>query len=305
MKLRVASDGVSCKPELISLGRCGLQGFVGGILAAMALLLFYNIRGLNWASFIVVFWAAIPLIAAGMLGAIKAIPFWAVNCFRRSPLPVVARIILAGIISTSLWLFLLIREGHASIETLIISSGAVFLLTLPTSLLIGSRVRVGKFFTFRIGGLPLRLLSTGALSFCLLAVTIRRLLGVDVQQDIMFRYIPLVYLSLCLYLTFKPPRKTVLLIMALSLNLPVALALHLGNKFESDYGWHSGENTALFVFCTLLLAAWAIFIAAQPSVSEKVLRAEILPARAALPPGRDPDHQCLGSRFADWHERVA
>ena len=151
----------SCKPELISLGKCMLQGFVGGILAAMAVML-YLLRGWSLEHFGVVFWLAIPLLIGGVLGAIKAIPFWAVNCFRRSPLPVLARIILGGSVSTSFWVFLLIIDGGAPYKAIFISAGVVFLFSLPTSLLIGSRVGVGRFFTLRTGGLPLRLLSTGA-----------------------------------------------------------------------------------------------------------------------------------------------
>src|SRR6185503_5274069 len=161
----MTTHSASCKPELISLGKCMLQGFVGGILAAMALMLLFLICGTRLDSFVVVFWAVIPLVIGGFLGVIKAIPFWAVNCFRRSPLPVLARIILGGSVSTSFWVFLLIIDGGATYEFIFISGGVVFLLSLPTSLLIGSRVRVGKFFAFRIGGLPLRLLSTGALLF--------------------------------------------------------------------------------------------------------------------------------------------
>jgi len=172
------------------LGKCMLQGVVGGILAAMAVML-YLLRGWSLEHFGVVFWLAIPLLIGGVLGAIKAIPFWAVNCFRRSPLPVLARIILGGSVSTSFWAFLLIIDGGAPYKAIFISSSVVFLLSLPTSLLIGSRVRVGKFFTLRTGGLTPRLLRTGA------------------------------------------------------------------------------------------------------------------PERIALPPDRDPDHQCLGARFAEWQQRVA
>jgi len=194
VKVEMTTHTASCKPELISLGRCMLQGLVGGILAAMALILLYLIRGLTPNSFIVVFWATVPLVIGGFLGAIKAIPFWAVNCFRQSLLPVLVRIIVGGFVPTSLWIFILIREGQASIETLVISSGVVFLLSLPTSLLIGSRVRVGKFFSYSLGGLPLRLLSTIALLFCVLACASWQLLGVDIQQDIVSLLSPRVFL---------------------------------------------------------------------------------------------------------------
>ena len=291
----------SCKPELIKLGRCMLQGFVGGILAAMALMLFCLLRGLNVESFIVVFWATVPLVAAGVLGAIKAIPFWALNCFRKSPLPVVARIIMGGVVSTSLWLFLIIRDGHASNEFLVISAGVVFLLSLPTSLLIGSRLRVGKFFTSRVGGLPLRLMSTIALLFCVLGCATWQLLGVDVQQDIMFRYFPLVYFSLSLYLTIKPPRKIILLIAALSLNAPLGFVLTVSNEFQRDYGWHSGETTALRILCVALFIAWAIFI----PTAKKRLRIELTPARTSIACECNPDHHCLGSRFVEWQQRAA
>jgi len=277
-----------------------LQGLVGGVLAAMALMLFYLIRGLNLERFGVVFWLAIPLVIGGFLGAIKAIPFWALNCFLKSSLRVVPRIIIGGIGSTSLWVFILILDGGASNLTVVISTGVVFLLSLPTSLLIASRVRVRKFFT-PLGGLPLRLMSTIALLFCVLACASWQLLGVDVQQDIMFRYFPLVYFSLSLYLTIKPPNQTVLLIAALSLNAPLGYVLTVSNEFQSDYGWHSGETTALRVFCVALLIAWAIFI----PTAKKRLRIDIPPARTAIACECDPDHQCLGSRFAEWQQRAA
>lgn len=290
----------SCKPELILLGRSMLQGFVGGILAVMALLLSFNIGGVLWDSFIVIFWAAILLVIAGVLGAIKAIPFWALNCFLRSPLRVVPRIIMGGVVSTSLWMFW-ISDGHTSNGFIVLSSGAVFLLSLPTSLLIGSRVRVGKFFSFGIGGLPLRLLSTCALLFCVLACTSWRLLGEDVQQDVMFRYFPLVYFSSSLYLTIKPPHKTVLLIAALGLNAPLGMVLTLSNEFQRDYGWYSGETTALRILCITLLAAWAIFI----PTAKKRLRIDTSHATPAIACERDPHHECLGSRFTEWQQRVA
>ena len=291
----------SCKPELILLGRFMLQGIVGGIVAAMALVLFFVVPG-RLDRFMVVFWAAIPLVIGGFLGATKAIPFWALNCFRKTPLPIIARIIIGGVGSTSLWVFILILEGGASNLTVVINAGAVFLLSLPTSLLIGSRVRVGKCFAFGIGGLPLRLMSTIALLFCVLACAAAwRLLGVDVQQDIMFRYFPLVYFSLSLYLTIKPPHKTVLLIAALSLNTPLGFALTLSDEFQKDHGWYSGEATALRILCVALLIAWAIFI----PTAKKRLRIDIPLVRTAIPYECDPAHQCLGSRFAEWQQRAA
>lgn len=294
---------ISIEPELILLGRYSLQGFAGGLIAAMALMLLYLIRGLTLGSFIVVFWGAVPMVVAGVLGVFKAIPFWAVNCFKRSPLRARTRIILGGIVSTSLWVFLLIREGAAPVETLVLSSIVVFLLSLPTSLLIGSRVRAGRFFTSgSIGGLPLRLISTGGLLFCVLAVACWQLLGEDVQQDIMFRYFPLLYFSLSLYLTFRPPRKAVLLITALGLNVPLVLALRFGDKFQTDYGWVKGESTALFILCLALLTVWAFFITTQPNVaSKKALRAE---SSYAMLREADSNYQCLGSRFAEWQQRV-
>jgi len=143
----------SCKPELTLLGGYMLQGFVGGILVGMALILWCRIRGVTFDSF---FGLAILLVIGGFLGAIKAIPFWAVSCFRRSPLRVVPRIIIGGVVSTSFGIFLLICDGGASNSTLLISSGVIFLYSLPTSLLIGSRVRIEKFFSLFFGGLSLK-----------------------------------------------------------------------------------------------------------------------------------------------------
>src|SRR6185369_10393758 len=88
----------------------------------------------------------------------------AVSCFRRSPLRVVPRIIMGGIVSTSFGIFLLICDGGASNSTLLISSGVIFLYSLPTSLLIGSRVRIEKFFSLFFGGVSLKQPSTIAVT---------------------------------------------------------------------------------------------------------------------------------------------
>lgn len=143
----------SCKPELILLGRYMLQGFVGGMIALMASMLLCLLRGVRLESSIALVWAAVFLVIGGSLGAMKAIPFWALNCFRRTPLPVGARIIMGGVVSTSFWLFLLVCDGGAPNSTLLISSGVIFLYSLPTSLLIGSRVRVEKVFSLLSRGL--------------------------------------------------------------------------------------------------------------------------------------------------------
>ena len=154
----------SCKPELILLGRYMLQGFGGGMIAVMASMLLCLLRGVRLESSIALVWAAVFLVIGGFLGAIKAIPFWALNCFRRSPVPVGARIIVGGVVSTSFWLFLLICDGGAPNSALLISCGVIFLYSLPTSLLIGSRVRIEKFFSLFFGGLSLQQPSTIAVT---------------------------------------------------------------------------------------------------------------------------------------------
>ena len=296
-------------PDLISLLKCMLQGFVGGVFGAMVLMLLYLIFGSSPASFIVVLWAVVPIFVGGVLGTIKAIPFWTVNHLIKSPLSPLARVVAGGFVPTSLWLFVLIREGAATNETIIINAGVVSLITLPTSLLIGSGVRPEKFFMIgctdhpvALGRLPLRLLCTGALLFCVLAVASWQLLGEDVQQDVMFRYFPLVYFSLSLFLTFKAPPRTVLLIISLGLNAPLIAGLYMSNEFQVDYGWVKGQYAGLIILCTMVLAAWAVFVATQLSVSsKKVLRTYLAPA---FPRQRNLDHQCLGARFLEWHEHV-
>jgi hypothetical protein len=321
------TNRVSFNPELITLGKYMLQGLVGGIFAALALMLFYLIRGLNVASFFVVIWAVVPMVVGGVIGVIKAIPFWALNHFLRSPLPPLARVIVGGFVPTSLWLFFLIREGEANKEVVVISSCVVFLLSLPTSLLIGSRVRPERFFTagsnvflkngiykrlsvtdpsLVLGRLPLRLLSTGALLFYVLAVACWQLLGEDVQQDIMFRYFPLLYFSLSVYLTFRTPRKTILIILALTLSVPLLLAIYFSTNFCEDYGWGTDEYLTLLIIPTMLLAAWTIFVGTQLSVSLSTgQRAILSDKRPAIDGKPDHDHQCLGSRFTEWQQRAA
>ncbi len=317
---------VSYQSKEPGIGTYIFQGFAGGMLVGYLLMLLVLIGWPSPVNFVVMLYVCVPMFVVGGLGTIKAIPFWALNRFLGFRLPVLARIISGGFLPTSLWLFLLIREGKASDETLLISTGAVFLLSLPTSLLIGSRVRPWEFFTYGsmvfrengiyrrhtvtdapviLGGLMLRIIATGGLLLSVLVVACgRELIGKDIWKDFIFYYFPMFYFALSVYLTFRSPRKSVLLILGVILNVPLGLPLYLGSKFFIEIGWQAEDSTALFLVCTIFLAAWTGFIATQLSVtSKKDLLTDISHATHAMTQERDPGHQCLGSRFADWQER--
>ena len=194
------------------------------------------------------------------------------------------------------------------------------LSSLPTALLIGSNVKPWELFTFgsiavkrhRLGSksiwrtlatLPLRFLSMLALAVWILFVACWRVEVPFIDIAVTFS-VPAIYLFYTAYMTFRSPRKIIVLISGVVMSLPFALT-----AFWAYWGYFTfaPEKDLLIIggIASACVVVWALFIIARMSLRTtyvlpvSVLN-ELLSRRA-----NDPAHHCLGSRFLEWQQRIA
>ena len=88
------------------------------------------------------------------------------------------------------------------------------------------------------------------------------------------------------------------------MNVPTAYLFYSSYQINfKDESW--GEEIPWLVNMSgKFLIAWGIFLVARMCVG---LRTRTVPARPPVVfyPHKESDHHCLGSRFSEWHERVA
>jgi hypothetical protein len=200
--------------------------------------------------------------------------------------------------------------------------GIAWFTVLPVALLVGSQVKPWEFFTFgsiatsngtrigsrsvlaTLGTLPLRLLSIFASVVWVLTFVCERYIKSTAIGDDKLFTVPLVYFLVSTYLTFRSPRKLVLLAIGILLNVPTAFLFYTSYQINfKDELW--GEEIPWLVSMSgMFLIAWVLFLVARMCVG---LRRRTVPVRppVVFHPHKESDHHCLGSRFSEWHERVA
>jgi hypothetical protein len=196
-----------------------------------------------------------------------------------------------------------------------------FVSSLPTALLVGSGVKPWELFTFgsiavkggRLGSrsilktlatLPLRFLSMLALAEWILFFACQRVKGPFHNVIVVTFSVPVVYLFYSAYMTFRSPRRIVLLISGIGMSLPFALI-----AFRAYWiyfaTWPAKELLIKGVIASACVVIWALFLIARLSlrtshaIPVSVLN-ELLSRRA-----NNPAHHCLGSRFLEWQQRMA
>ena len=196
---------------------------------------------------------------------------------------------------------------------------------IPVALLVGSRVKPWEVFTFgSIAGatvnkqspasnilrtlltLPLRFMSIGAIALLLLYAT-PKIEVYDIDRILLvtlFLTVLLFYPLFSAYLTFRSPGKIALFVLGLVSNFPVIL---LSVACYRDYlrNPRSGEPLFNLVVCSSFIVAWAIFLVARLSAKTSPAPSLKIVDRKSIEYAKNLDHECLGSRFADWRERVA
>lgn len=313
------------------------QGLAGGMLAGficiVALVLWANQPNLRWVLPFTPFY----MIAGATAGAFQATLLWGAYRITGIQLRAPARVALTTVlVGLGAW-FVRYYAGIEYNVEFAIGVGISWLTASPVALLVGSRVKPWEFFTFgsiaidghgnrwrsnsvlaTFGTLPLRFLSLFALVYSTITFACKRQDGPSLYEpDVWDRFlfapnlfevavygIPLIYLVLNTYLTFRSPRKLVLLFIALLINIPVGFGAFIASTITIDpenFSW--GEDVLTIInSCSAFLVTWTVFLAARLSVRTKVGLNfnNVLPKR-----NNELEHHCLGSRFLEWREHAA
>ena len=303
-----------------------LQGLTGGALGAfiyLTLLCLYtgaDVSNSGRVGMLLLFVLVCMCLVGGTLGVIKATIMWGiyrVTGFQMTVLPRVAMTMLIGSIIGCMTIMsdqpLTLNDASSFVWPV----SVVWLTTLPAALFVGSRVKPWALFTFGsiavdhgrvsskslpaiLSTLPLRLLSLAALGIWILTFA-----GYWTHnqrpstQFILMFLIPASYFGLSAYLSFRSPRKQVLLAIGLLVNAPVVyLAVESYINYSTAY-WFAGLLLVFSAICSAFLLAWALFLVARLTARTHIAVHHVLSPLSEL------GHHCLGSRFMEWHEHAA
>ena len=305
-------------------GAFAVQGFAGGMLLGFILMVALLIA-FPAPNDRIIFLYIYPIMAVtGFFGLIKSIPFgFMYHVFgirMRAPVRVAA-----STVSLTLLTSYFAYRPFEDPRTLATIAGWCFLISLPTALLVGSRVRPWKILTywrvtFRkrgikerlrsshtlaiLGVLPLRVLSLGALGIGIAVTAATWSTGeLDFTRRALWLVVPIICFAVSAYVTFSSPSQFVLLALAFVINVPMTyLAIEHINVPESVWN-NSSIPMTLGIAYTSFICAWTAFVATRFVVEPK----DFLPAdaRAYLKVNNKQDHDCLGSRFLEWREHAA
>lgn len=300
------------------------QGLAGGMLSGLIFVLTLPLWGDDklhpgW----IIPLTPVYMIMGAIVGVVHATFIWGAYRVTGFQIRVLTRVTATTICIGLLALLIQYKSGGSHNSQFAIGVSIAWLTALPVSLLVGSLVKPWEFFTFgsiatshgtrigsrsilaTLGTLPLRLLSITGLIVWILTFICVRYTKTAVIGDHLLIPVPLVYLLVSTYLTFRSPRKLFLLVIAILLNIPTALLFYMSYEinFKDD---RYGEEIPMAVNMTgEFLVAWVLFLVARLSVGLRTRTAPVDRPAVVFYPHQQSEHQCLGSRFSEWHERVA
>jgi hypothetical protein len=301
-----------------------LQGLTGGTLVGFTCMLLLEFQTDRiFEHLLIVLYNPVVMIIGATFGFLLAVPLWVTYRLTGMRIKTPVRVVVSGIGLSLPVSFLIYKlDGKFEPRTQAIAAGVSFLISFPTALLVGSRVKAWFLFTFwsiaarrleskkrvrgaaifAVGGvLPLRLLSGSALVFWILSSARTWPASErDLKQGLIFGLIPIMYLALSVYLTFRSPRKFVLLAIGLAINIPIIyLSFFEAGLYPETYP--GDTHYVAILTTTIFLYAWAAFIAIRFAADAE----NSFPTTAVCAPlhgDNAPKHHCLGSRFLEWTE---
>lgn len=296
------------------------QGLAGGMLSGFIFALTIPFWAQNrlhpsWVISLTLFYMTI----GAVVGVVKATFMWGAYRITGFQIRVLTRVAATTICIVVIGGLIYYKAGITDNEQFAIGVAIAWLSALPVSLLVGSRVKPWEFFTFgsiaasngtrigsrsvlaTLGTLPLRFLSIFGLVVWSLTFVCMRFTETDVIGDELLITVPIIYLLVSTYLTFRSPRKLFLLVIGILINVPTAFLFYLSYEinFKDD---RYGEEIPMAVNMTgEFLLAWVLFLVARLCVG---LRTRTMPVRPPVVfyPHKESEHHCLGSRFSEWHE---
>ena len=302
-----------------------LQGFVGGMLTGFLFIIAVMIALPHPTNILVVIYVFPMMGITGVLGLIKSLPLGAtyhvLGIRMRAPVRMAASTISLTLFA-SYFSYTQFDDDPWLLPTI---AGWCFLISLPTALLVGSRVRPWDIFTYwrvtfrkhgikerlassgilAIGGvLPLRLLSLGALVTWIAVTAASWPIGEkEFSVRVLLYVVPITYFAVSAYLTFSSPSQYVLLAIGLLVNIPISYLSLFGYTIFPEGYWEHETPTNLGIAYTIFISAWVAFVTTRFIVEPKDFVAEN--ASVTLEVGDKQHHDCLGSRFLEWREHAA
>jgi len=295
-----------------------LGGFLSALIAAIAWRETY-ISAILELTFLTVF-------TGGIIGMIKATVMWGVYRLAGIQLRALARVTATSIIAS---LFIAVIGLRYEFDETFLPGCLVWALSvgIPVALLVGSRIKPWEIFTFgsiavgdafdqRSGSrsilrtlciFPLRFLSIGTLALWLLYLA-SQTKGIHLPGQILGGFLIFVivgaYPFFSAYVTFRSPRKTVLLACGVILNIPIAfIGLFYYGLYDKAY-WLGEAPLIISAFCGLFVAAWLIFLVARLSVRINPAPSPTI-SNKSIADAPNLGHECLGSRFVAWQHHEA
>jgi len=267
---------------------------------------------------------SLALFAGGIIGPIKATLMWAVFRLTGMQYRAITRVAATSILA---FLFIALIWRQFDFDDGFLRGSLIWTLSvgIPVAMLAGSRVKPWEIFTFgsiatgngdersgsgsilaTLGTLPLRFLSIATTAIFLLYGVPQIAKAHDLDEALaitIYLSIVVFYPSFSAYLTFRSPRKKVLFVIGVLINVPMILLDIIGFR---DYLKHSYSKDPLIaaVICSSFIIAWGIFLVARLTTKTNQLSLGIV-SKPSMGRPDNLDHQCLGSRFAEWQQRVA
>lgn len=294
------------------------QGWLGGILTGYVYMVAVCLSKPNNLAEVLIFCAWF-LVLGTIVGVFKSIIMWMPYRVFRFHVRAITRVAITSSLSV-LVAYSLARIDRHFAESDLIRWLLIWLVAgLPTAVLIGSSVKPWNLFTFgtlagerrrsvlgTLGTLPLRFLSLLTLAAAFLYCCSQLDTELPAYEFILAFCILLAYLLFTAYVTFRSPRKVVLAIAGLVANIPIVAIGYFA--FVTRLMNYGTDETALYLsaLCAMLVTAWAVFLAARLTVPASIEAfSPAIPDKIFVAQSEQRDHDCLGSRFVEWQQRVA
>jgi hypothetical protein len=302
-----------------------LQGFAGGMLTGF-LFIVGTMIAFPHPTNILISWYIYPImLATGVVGIIKSLPLGLMHHILGFRMRLPVRIATSTIGLTLFASYFAYEHYDNDPWLLAMVAGWSLLISLPTAVLVGSRVRPWEILTYwrvtfrkhglterlrssailALGGvLPLRLLSLGALGIWIVATAATWPIGEkEFSVRVLLYVVPIAYFAVSAYLTFNSPSQFVLLAIGLLINIPISYISLFGYTIFPEGYWKHETPTYLGIAYTIFISAWTAFVTTRFIVEPKDFVPEN--ARANLVAGNQQHHDCLGSGFLEWREHAA
>jgi len=294
------------------------QGWLGGILTGYVYLVAYCFSNPTETAEVLIISAWFAVLGT-IVGVFKSIIMWMPYRVFRFQVRAITRVAITSSLTVLVAFGLARIDAHFEERDLIRWLLVWLIAGLPTAVLIGSSVKPWNLFTFgtlagerrrsvlgTLGTLPLRLLSLLTLAAPCLYFAGNLPTRMPSYEFILTLSVFVAYLLFSAYVTFRSPQKVILAIAGLIANVPI---IGIGYfAFIIYLEWYGTYQMSLYItaICGLLVTVWTVFLAARLTMPNSIeaispkLRGKIVVTQI-----EQRDHDCLGSRFVEWQQRVA